>query len=937
VCRMKIYNWIRHSLLAILVGLTAVAQAATLDDSLYGTNGDVHAIVSDGTTVYIGGSFTHVGRRCGGGVPFDATTGALPSNWPKVAGIVYAVVPDGTGGWYIGGAIRSVGGVSRNGIAHIQADGSVGPFNPSVDSAVFALALSGTTLYAGGNFFTVNTNATPKPRLKLAAFDTTIATNNATSFDPSPNGGVNVLTLSGTTLYAGGSFTSVNTNATPKTRNYLAAFNTAIATNNATSFDPDPNSFVHALVITGSTLYVGGDFSQVNVHATPMTRNNLAAFDTTLATNNATSFDPAPNGGVMGLVLSGTTLYAGGYFYEVNINATTKTREHLAAFDTSAATNNATNFDPSIDYPVLALAMTGSTLYAGGYFTTANTNTTPKARNNLAAFDTTLSTNNATLFDPSVGNVVFALAQSGNSVYAGGLLSIAAAVPRNRLAAIDAATGAVMDFNPSLDYHVHALQLSGNILYAGGEFTSVNTNATPKDRSRLAAFDTTIANDNATSFDPSINDTVKALAMSGNTLYAGGYFDTVNTNATPKLRNSIAAFDVTVAVDNATSFDPDVAGTVEVLLTSGNLLYAGGSLFGVNANATYKSRQGIAAFDTTIAVDNATDFDPSTGWVSALLLSGTTLYAGGSFNYVNQSVPRNSIAAFDTTVATDNATAFDPSVNGQVLSLAMSGTTLYAGGIFNSVNSNANNKTRANSAAFDTTLDTDNATGFDLSTDYIVSALSMVNSTLYVGGGFIVANDSTVPTPAPFLVALTTSPPTTTANPPGGNYTIAQTVTLTCTDNSGSGGCAGTWYSTDGSNPAVSYTGPIAINSTTTLKFYSKDNDGNTEAVQSETYHFPGTAVNGSAKCFIATAAYGTPMSSEVRYLRAFRDQYLLTSETGRKFVELYYRYSPVAADWLRTHDEARAAVRTLLSPLIALSRWLVSEESYRAQTAVSP
>jgi len=926
-------------MLALFLCVPIIAHAATLNDSLVGTNGNVDAIVSDGTDIYIGGSFTLVGRRCGGGVPFDATTGALPSNWPKVAGIVHAVVPDGTGGWYIGGTIRSVGGLQRNGIAHILADGSVGPFNPSVDSAVFALVLSETTLYAGGSFLTVNTNATPKPRLKLAAFDTTLATNNATNFDPSPNGGVNVLALSGTTLYAGGAFTSVNTNATPKVRNYLAAFDTTVATNNATTFDPDPNSFVHALIVAGNTLYAGGYFSSVNNNTTPKTRNSLAAFDTTLANNNATAFDPALNGGVMDLVLSGTTLYAGGYFNQVNTNAASKNREHVAAFDTSVATNNATNFDPSIDYPVLALAMSGSTLYAGGYFTTVNTNATPKTRNNLAAFDTTISTNNATDFDPSVGNIVYSLAQSGNWVYAGGLLSIAAAVPRNRLAAIDAATGAVTDFNPSLDYHVFALHLSGNILYAGGEFSSVNTNATPKTRSRLAAFDTKIATDNATSFDPGLNDTVKTLAMSGNTLYAGGYFDTVNTNATPKQRRSIAAFDTTIAEDNATNFDPGVAagGTVEALLISGNILYAGGSLYGVNANATYKTREGIAAFDTTKAVDNATDFDPSTGWVSALLLSGTTLYAGGSFNYVNQSVPRKSIAAFDTTIATNNVTTFDPSVDGQVYSLAMSGTTLYAGGTFFDVNTNSNSKARAYSAAFDTTLATDNATGLDLSTNSIVTAFSVVNSTLYAGGGFIVANNSTMPVPAPFLMALSTAPPTTIASPPGGNYSNAQIVTLTCSDNAGSGGCAGTWYSTDGSNPTISYTGPIGINSTTTLKFYSKDNDGNTEAVKTEIYTFPGLVVGGSSKCFIATAAYGTPMASEVRYLRAFRDQYLLTSEAGRQFVDMYYRYSPAAADWLRSHDGMRAAVRSMLSPLVALSRWMVSEKSYEAQLVVAP
>ena len=38
-------------------------------------------------------------------------------------------------------------------------------------------------------------------------------------------------------------------------------------------------------------------------------------------------------------------------------------------------------------------------------------------------------------------------------------------------------------------------------------------------------------------------------------------------------------------------------------------------------------------------------------------------------------------------------------------------------------------------------------------------------------------------------------------------------------------------------------------------------------------------------RCFIATAAWGTPMQEDVRYLRAIRDEYLLTNSVGRKFV----------------------------------------------------
>jgi hypothetical protein len=86
--------------------------------------------------------------------------------------------------------------------------------------------------------------------------------------------------------------------------------------------------------------------------------------------------------------------------------------------------------------------------------------------------------------------------------------------------------------------------------------------------------------------------------------------------------------------------------------------------------------------------------------------------------------------------------------------------------------------------------------------------------------------------------------------------------------------------------------------------------------------------------CFIATAAFGTPMAAEVRYLRAFRDRYLLTNAPGRWFVENYYRYSPPLADVIRSHPALGAVVRWVLMPFVAMSRFLVGEEAVPARTA---
>ena len=69
--------------------------------------------------------------------------------------------------------------------------------------------------------------------------------------------------------------------------------------------------------------------------------------------------------------------------------------------------------------------------------------------------------------------------------------------------------------------------------------------------------------------------------------------------------------------------------------------------------------------------------------------------------------------------------------------------------------------------------------------------------------------------------------------------------------------------------------------------------------------------------CFIATAAYGSPMATEIDTLREFRDTKLSPNVLGKEFVRLYYGISPPLANAIARSEGLRRLVRLNLNPII--------------------
>jgi hypothetical protein len=317
----------------------------------------------------------------------------------------------------------------------------------------------------------------------------------------------------------------------------------------------------------------------------------------------------------------------------------------------------------NVDGRVQAITRIGDWLYIGGSFTAVS----GRPRAGLARINATSGAVDRNWTADVVGSV-FALAAStdGTTLYVGGEFTSVAGASRENLAAVSAATGAVVAaWNPGANRSVQALAASSTRLYAGGKFVRIGGVTRPK----LAAIDLASATGAVDGgFAPNPDQWVAALRVTpGNRLIAAGFFTAIGgaaqrylaelspvdgtaTGWRPSLTCPVYAIDVVAASDvyvacggsggSALAFSTASNTQRWLVRTNGNLhgvafldgaVYLGGH-FTTMSGAARKKGGAVDAATGALTAWNPT-FNSSFGIWEMLAVDGK-LWVGGDFTRV---------------------------------------------------------------------------------------------------------------------------------------------------------------------------------------------------------------------------------------------------------------------------------------------------------------
>ena len=321
---------------------------------------------------------------------------------------------------------------------------------------VRAVAQIGTTIYVGGSFTSVGYGSGTIARAHLVALDATTGLH-VPGFDPRADDDVNALLRSpdGTRLYAGGVFNNVR-GCTSCDRLAMLDPVTGVAN---TAFGPQPNAAVLKLALAGNTLFAGGTFASVDGRR----RTRLAAVNATTGAVGAMALHA--NGAVRDLAVNpaGTTLYLAGSFTSVG----GAVRYNFASVAIASRTLTAWNPNIHASGWGVALAPDGAT----AYLTTADGNESVcgAAHESVIAMPAGTAGTPPVLWHnggapgcPFTSGDINAVEATASAVYVGGHLNNLCTVKntsytlrcpgaltvRTHVAALDPATGVPLAWNP---------------------------------------------------------------------------------------------------------------------------------------------------------------------------------------------------------------------------------------------------------------------------------------------------------------------------------------------------------------------------------------------------------------------------------------------------------------------------------------------------------
>ena len=129
----------------------------------------VNSIVADNNNIYAGGNFNNGGFYTNFTAHYSSGTDIPTWGFPIANGSINVILPDGTGGWYVGGNFTVIGGITRNRIAHILANMTIDPnFNPDANSTVYCMTLAGNILTGNCGFVSTNDDIESDPSQPFA-------------------------------------------------------------------------------------------------------------------------------------------------------------------------------------------------------------------------------------------------------------------------------------------------------------------------------------------------------------------------------------------------------------------------------------------------------------------------------------------------------------------------------------------------------------------------------------------------------------------------------------------------------------------------------------------------------------------------------------------------------------------------------------------------